>query len=91
LLLLRFTGDLAWVEDGGVFERRGREGFAKGAKEDKEKIKPKKELNLKTRSSATFKEWACLLHFLYFLYFLYFLFCVLCETFAPSAFKKSPS
>ncbi len=25
-----------------------------------------------------------------FLYFLVFIFCALCETFAPSAFKKSP-
>jgi hypothetical protein len=32
-------GALAWarVGGGGVFERRGRKGFAKGAKEDKEK------------------------------------------------------
>jgi hypothetical protein len=27
---------------GGFFERRGREGFAKNAEEDKEKGKPKK-------------------------------------------------
>jgi hypothetical protein len=43
----------------GFFERRGREGFAKGAKEDKEKIKskmkpkpkpkPKHKVNLKLR------------------------------------------
>jgi hypothetical protein len=32
---------LATVLIRGFFERRGREGFAESAKEDKEKIKPK--------------------------------------------------
>jgi hypothetical protein len=60
----------------GVFERRGRKGFAKCAEESKEKNKTKKE-----EIQLLIKKFECIF------YISFFFFCALCETFAPSAFK----
>jgi hypothetical protein len=66
----------------GLFERRGREGFAENAKREyKNKTKNTKEFNAK-QPKLFFKFW---------LFIFSDFFCALCETFAPSAFKKSPS
>jgi hypothetical protein len=54
------------------FERRGREGYAKNAEEDKERELHNSFVLMHSNLVS----------------FLVFLFCVLCVTFAPSAFKK---
>ena len=59
----------------GVFERRGREDYAKSAEGEKNKYKILK-THLKIGSSF----------YLPFGFFVFF--CALCVTFAPSAFKK---
>jgi hypothetical protein len=80
----------------GFFERRGREGFAEYA----EKKIPKKYKNLKKKTKRRRKK-NCFyeLHiksfkfsefFVFIFVFSFDSFCALCETFAPSAFKKSP-
>ena len=74
----------------GKFERRGREGFAKGAKKDKEDKKVKDKRQKKKIRKPNLKYFLCKSRELIFVFFWYFLFCALCETFAPSAFKKSP-
>jgi hypothetical protein len=74
----------------GFFERRGREGYAKGAKEEKKKRRKKKEKQdeIKKANKAQINP---LKHIFLILNFFGFLFCALCVTFAPSAFKKSPT
>jgi hypothetical protein len=72
----------------GVFERRGRKGYAEIAKEDK------KEYKKYTRPLAYLFGFVFLqFSFFFFLIFKNFVFtfspfCALCETFATSAFKK---
>jgi hypothetical protein len=80
---------LAGVEDGGFLERRGREGFAKSAKEDKEKIKPKR-INFEDTMIVNFKS---IDFYFFFIHFFPFVFsflrslrnlCALCVQKIPS-------
>jgi hypothetical protein len=67
-----------WEKYGDFFERRGRKGFAKDAKK-----REKKNTKFYLKILILF-----LFNFLLFVFFIFFR--ALCETFAPSAFKKSP-
>jgi hypothetical protein len=75
---LQFLG-----RDRGFFERRGREGFAKGAKKENTKIKPKIKYCLH-QSKLIALSW----NFNFVFLFSDVFFCALCETFARSAFKN---
>jgi hypothetical protein len=68
------------------FERRGREGFAKGAKKKIQKKSQKINTFYIFNVSAVFFG---VLIFSSFLSLFFVFFCVLCESFAPSAFKNS--
>jgi hypothetical protein len=70
----------------GIFERRGREGYAESAEEDKENTKSRCRKNSKIQLFRNPDGWFTFTVF--FGFHFVFLFCVLCATFTPSAFKK---